>query len=77
MVPARRFGIRATLRRPAVLIAATAAIATVAVAAPANAAPSPLTRSPLAGLTANFSCANKTHAHQVTCFGKLRAQRCE
>jgi subtilase family serine protease len=75
MVPARRFGIRATLRRPAVLIAATAVIATVAVAAPANAAPGPLTRSPLAGLTANFGCANKTHVHQVTCFGRLRAQR--
>lgn len=75
MVPEKRFGIRATLRRPAVLIAGVAAIATVATAVPANASPSPLTRSPLAGLTANFGCATKTHAHQLTCLGKMRAQQ--
>ena len=75
MVPARRFGVRATMRRPAVLIAGVALIATAVVSVPAGAAPVPLTRNPSSGLITNFGCAAKVSANQLTCQGKMRAQR--
>src|SRR5882757_418988 len=75
MVPARRFGVRATMRRPAVLIAGVALIATAVVSVPAGAAPVPLTRNPSSGLVTNFGCAAKVSADQLTCQGKMRAQR--
>ncbi len=68
---ARRSRRRTALLGGAVLIAS-------AVVAPSADGATPvalLARSPLAGLTANFGCAATTHAHQLSCLGKMRVQR--
>ncbi len=56
-------------RRAAAVLGGAVLVASVLATPPADATPA------MAGLTANFGCAAKTHVHQVVCLGKMRVQR--